>query len=336
VSDDGVRKQIRHESTAKVGVTLWGFALGVGAAVDLAVLAEERGFDSVFMVEGVYSNDAVTTVAGMAGRTTRITIGTGIANVYLRHPMMLALAATAIAELSGGRLILGLGPNNAEMIARAGLAWRDPRAALRETTATLRSVFAGNGMPGLRPVPAAAHRIPVHWAAMALETCEAAGAHADGLMLYLCSKERYRRAVERMRRGAEAAGRSPAEVAPSLLIPTFLHDELPVARQAAREFLVHYAGMSHYAKAFAASGFAAEMDDVRKALAAGAPAAATSALSDRLLDAVLLVGPAGRCREQLAAFQEADVQWALLGPQRVGAQDLGSQARLLLSALAPR
>src|SRR5437588_842726 len=150
----------------KIGFTVWGFATGVREAVDLAVLAEESGFDSVFMVEGVCSNDALTTVAGMAGRTSR----------------------------------------------------------------------------------------------MALETCEAAGRHADGLMLYLCTAERYRRATARMLRGAETAKRDPAAVAVSLLIPIFVHRDLPTARQAAREFLVHYAGMSHYAKAFAARGFDAELE----------------------------------------------------------------------------
>ena len=82
----------------KIGVTLWGFGLGVREAVELAVLAEDRGFDSALMVEGVFSNDALTTVAGMAGRTSRITIGTGIANVYLRHPVMLGLAAAAVGH----------------------------------------------------------------------------------------------------------------------------------------------------------------------------------------------------------------------------------------------
>ena len=318
----------------KRGVTFWGFGVGVRAAVDLAVVAEARGFDSVFMVESVFSNDAVTTVAGMAGRTTRITIGTGIANIYLRHPVMLGIAAAAIADISDGRMILGLGPNNERMITRAGLRWRDPREALRETTETVRSVFAGNGMPGLRAVPAATHPIPVHWAAMALETCQAAGVHADGLMLYLCTRDRYRRAVERMRRGAEAAGRNPAAIAPSLLIPTFVHDDLPVARQAAREFLVHYASMSQYAKAFEASGFMAEMEGVRKAVEAGAPSAAMSALSDRLLDEVVLVGPAGRCREQLAALKEAGVEWVSLGPQSVGGQDIVAQAKVVLNDLA--
>ena len=320
----------------RIGVTLWGFGIGVRASVDLAVLAEARGFDSVWMVEGVLSNDAVTTVAGMAGRTSRIMIGTGIANVYLRHPVMLGVAATAIDELAPGRLVLGLGPNNAEMVTRAGFQWRDPRQALRETTETLRRVFAGQGVPGLRSPHPASHPIPIHWAAMALETCEAAGAHADGLMLYLCSRIRYQRAVARMRRGAETMKRQPADVAVSVLIPAFVHDDLSAARQAAREFLIHYAGMTHYAKAFEASGFEAEMKGVRDGLAAGNAAAATAALSDRLLDEVVLVGPAARCREQLQAFKEAGVEWVSLGPQRVGAQDLEAQARVVLNELGPR
>src|SRR5207302_7470137 len=167
---------------------------------DLAVQAEQEGWDSAFMVEGIFSNDALTTVAGMAGRTSRLTIGTGIANVYLRHPVMLGLAAAAIDELSGGRLVLGLGPSNEAMITRAGLPWRDQREALRETTEIARGVFGGRGLSEMRAPRPAARAVPIHWAAMALETCEAAGRHADGLMLYLCSTGRYAQAVARMAR----------------------------------------------------------------------------------------------------------------------------------------
>jgi alkanesulfonate monooxygenase SsuD/methylene tetrahydromethanopterin reductase-like flavin-dependent oxidoreductase (luciferase family) len=319
----------------KLGLTIWGFEVGPRAAVDVAIEAERHGFDSVFLVEGVFSNDAVTTVAAIAGRTSRIGIGTGIANVYLRHPVMLGIAAAAIDEISGGRFVLGIGPNNEAMISRAGLSWRDPRQALRETTDTVRAVLAGTGLPGLRPLRPASRAVPIHWAAMALETCEAAGQHADGLMLYLCTKDRYRRAVERMRRGAITAGRSPDDVSVSLLIPTFIHDDLATARRAAREFLVHYASMPHYAKVFTASGFGTEMEAVRKAVGNQDRAAAMAAISDRLLDSVLLVGPASRCRDGLAGFREAGVDWALLGPQRVGDEGLAEQAHVLVRELEP-
>jgi alkanesulfonate monooxygenase SsuD/methylene tetrahydromethanopterin reductase-like flavin-dependent oxidoreductase (luciferase family) len=152
-------------------------------------------------------------------------------------------------------------------------------------------------------------------------------------MLYLCSPERYQRAVDRMRRGAVAAQRDPADVSVSVLIPAFVHGDLPTARQAAREFLVHYAGMPHYAKTFDASGFAAEMAGVRDALSAGDRSRAMRALSDRLLDGVLLVGPPSRCRERLAALHEAGMNWMLLGPQRVGQQDLAGQAESLVREL---
>jgi len=66
------------------------------------------------------------------------------------------------------------------------------------------------------------------------------------------------------------------------------------------------------------------------------PRRAMSAVSDRLLDEVLLVGPAGRCREQLEAFRAAGVEWATLGPQRVSDQDLLQQARRVAIELAPR
>jgi alkanesulfonate monooxygenase SsuD/methylene tetrahydromethanopterin reductase-like flavin-dependent oxidoreductase (luciferase family) len=138
-----------------------------------------------------------------------------------------------------------------------------------------------------------------------------------------------------MRRGALTAKRNPDDISVSVLIPAFLHDDLALARQAAREFLVHYAGMPHYAKAFEASGYA-DTSAVHQALASGDRAGAMAALSDRLLDAVLLVGPAARCRERLAELSEAGIRWVLLGPQRVGSQSLAEQGEILVRRLAPR
>jgi len=134
----------------QLGITLWGFDLGYREAVDLARRAEDEGFHNLFMVEGVLSNDGLTTVALMAARTSRLLIGTNIANVYLRHPVMLGTAAVAIDDVAPERLVLGLGPNNQSMVTQGGFTWRDPREVLRETTATLRTVFAGQA-GGPRP-----------------------------------------------------------------------------------------------------------------------------------------------------------------------------------------
>ena len=320
----------------RLGITLWGFALGYREAVDLARPTEDAGFHNLFMVESVLSNDGVTTAAMIAARTSRLLIGTNIANVYLRHPVMLAAAAVAIDEIAPERLVLGLGPNNRAMITQAGFTWRDPREVLQVTTATLRAVFAGQGVAGLRQPRSASHVIPIHWAGMALETCAAAGAHADGLMLYINTPARYGRAVERFRRAATEAGRDPGRLPVSLLIPTFIHDDLPTARQAAREFLVHYARWPHYAKTFAASGHAAAMERVAAAYGAGDLATAMAALDDALLDEVVLLGSPSRIREGIERFARAGVEWITLGPQAVATDSLARQAERMIAVLAPR
>ena len=319
----------------RLGITLWGFGLGYREAVDLARRVEEAGFQNLFMVEGVLSNDGVTTVAMMAARTSRLLLGTNIANVYVRHAAMLGTAAVAIDEVAPERLILGLGPNNRTMITQAGFAWRDPREVLQETTATLRAVFAGRPGPGPRTPRPASHVIPIHSAGMALETCAAAGAHADGLMLYLNTPARYRRAVERFRRAATEAGRDSARLPVSLLIPTFIHEHLPTARQAAREFLVHYARWPHYAKTFAASGYEREMAQITSAYTAGDLATAMSALSDALLDDVVLLGSPSRIREGIERLADEGVEWITMGPQAVAPESLVQQAERMIATLAP-
>jgi alkanesulfonate monooxygenase SsuD/methylene tetrahydromethanopterin reductase-like flavin-dependent oxidoreductase (luciferase family) len=320
----------------RLGITLWGFDLGYREAVDLARRAEDAGFHNLFMVESVLANDGVTTAALIAARTSRLLVGTNIANVYLRHPAMLAAAAVAIDEIAPERLVLGLGPNNRTMVTQAGFTWRDPREALQATTATLRAVFAGESVAGLRHPRAASHPIPIHWAGMALETCAAAGVHADGLMLYINTPARYRRAVERFLRAASEAGRDGARLPVSLLVPTFIHDDLPTARQAARAFLVHYARWPHYAKTFAASGYAAQMERVAAAYTTGDVPAAMAALDDTLLDEVLLLGPPARIREGIDRFARAGVDWITMGPQAVAPESLARQAERMVATLAPR
>jgi 5,10-methylenetetrahydromethanopterin reductase len=121
--------------------------------------------------------------------------------------------AIAIDELSGGRLILGIGPNNQEMIEAIGYAWKDTRVALRETTQMLRCVFTGDASSdfpiAFRPTK---HGVPTHLAAMALETVELAGKIADGVMLYVATRERFQQCVSRAERGARQAGRNPHHV----------------------------------------------------------------------------------------------------------------------------
>ena len=306
-------------SPAVLGLTLYPFDLDTPALVRLVQQAEAAGFDAAFVVEQGVANDAMAAVMAIAVATRRITVGPGIANLYLRHPALLGAAAVAVDEVSGGRLVLGIGTNNAGMIGALDLPWAEPRAALRSATEWLRTVFTGGTAPGLRgPFRAARRPIPIHFAGVALETAALAGEIADGLMLYLATPARVRQVLERLRAAAAAAGRPATAVPATLLVPTFLSDDLAAARGAARRFLTRYASMPLYTKMFRRSGFVAETDAVAAAVARGDAAAAGAGISDRMLDEVLLVGPLARCRERLAAFREAGADFPLIAPQPIG------------------
>ncbi len=294
----------------------YGVDAGAAAAVALAQRAEAAGFHRFMLVERVLTNDTLTTLAGAATVTSTIGLGTGIANIHLRHPAMLAAAATAVCDLSDGRLILGLGPNNRSGTEKAGLPWRDPRLALSEITSQLRASFAGTDSR-CGPAP---HPIPIPWAAVALETAELAGAEADGAMLYLATAERITKVRNRFRSAAETAGRSPERLEFSLLLPTFIDDDVDVAREAARTFLRPYAAMAHYDRLFRSSGF----DD-------------PSSLPDSLVDAVLLVGDEARARARIAELGSLGLTHLDLAPLPVAGRSIAQSAEVLigLSLLEP-
>ena len=298
----------------QIGLSSFGIDAGCRAAVDLAVAAEAAGFARFMLVERVLTNDTLAALAGAAAVTERIGLGTGIANIHLRHPEMLAASAIAVDDLAGGRLILGLGPNNRSGTEGAGFIWRDPRDALSQVTGQLRGCFAGT----LGRCGPASHPISIPWAAVALETVELAGREADGVMLYLATTQRITSARQRFQRSAAEVGRDVDTLEFSLLLPTFLHDDVGVAREAARAFLRPYAGMAHYQKLFRASGF----DD-------------PASLADELLDAVVLAGDTAICRSRIEALAGTGLTHLDLAPLPVGGRNIAESAERVMRHLAP-
>ena len=315
---------------AKLGVSFYPHGLTYRNAATFGKLAEDQGFDSVFVVEGGVNNDAMAMTQAIAMATHHITVGTGIANLYVRHPATLGAGAVAIDELSDGRFILGIGVNHPGMLGSIGITWRNPREALRETTEWLHKVFAGETPPGIHtPFRAAAHPIPIHFAGIALETAELSGEIADGLMCYLISKARYQEVVARVQRGAEKAGRPVQDIEVSVLLPTFLSEDLAAARAAARRFLRFYLSVSVYQKMLQRSGFVAEIDGVIQAVSSGHQDDVDRFITDRLMDELCLVGPRSRCHERLAELAEAGVTYPVVAPQVVQGEAAAEVRRVL-------
>ncbi|GAA1373428.1 LLM class flavin-dependent oxidoreductase [Catellatospora chokoriensis] len=177
----------------------WGESLAELA--DAARRAEDAGAGVLWAPE--LHRSAPVTAAALAATTTRVGVGTGIALAFARSPMLTALSALDLDELSGGRFRLGLGTGVRRLIGDwHGMPFDPPVARLRDTVAIIRAVVAGayTGEPiehtgeasiavrgWRRPYPPVRERIPVYLAAMGPAMTALAGEIGDGWLSHeLC------------------------------------------------------------------------------------------------------------------------------------------------------
>jgi len=281
---------------------------GVGwSAAETQAIAQESeaaSFDGIFAAE--VNNDVMATAQLMGAATSRIQVGTWIANVYLRHSYTCAQGAALIADATGGRFVLGLGVSHQPINAALGIAMPHPLVTLRQYVNEVRGWLNGEGPATHLPQRPAPQPVPLYVAALGEEAVALGGELADGIMPLFWTAERVAKSQAWAARGrANAPGLGPLDI--TLGLPTFVGDDLAALRETARQNLVLYTGLPFFQRLFRDMGFAEEA-----ALMARGDGLAS--LSDRLLDAICLIGPAERCRERLAAFRAAGVALPILYP----------------------
>lgn len=304
----------------------------VAELVELGVMAEALGYDAALVNEG--RGDALAVTQAIAHATSRITVGTNIANIHYRHPYLCAATARAIAEISQGRLLLGLGISHRQLLASLGIDMGDGREALRRYTDYVRRALAGEVARGMMNTPPSPYPVPVYVAGNTVESAAIAGASGDGLMPYLTPRSHLPVLLGAACEAARAAGRGE-HVPCCLSLPTFVADDVDAARSAARYNLAFFAQLPNYRRQWRRAGFGELMDE-RAALASTAQRRELAArIPDALIDEVCIVGNAADCRAQLAAFRAAGVGLPVLAVSPVNeARDAAT--RRALQALAPR
>jgi alkanesulfonate monooxygenase SsuD/methylene tetrahydromethanopterin reductase-like flavin-dependent oxidoreductase (luciferase family) len=300
--------------------------------IQLGQLAEEKGFAAILVNEG--RGDALACAEAIALNTSRIKVGTNIANIYFRHPFLAAMTAATISELSGGRLVLGLGVSHRPLIESLGMKMEQPRQYMRSYVQTVEKALSGQSIGSFfRPRPAA-QPVPVYVAAVTTESAEIGGELAEGIMPFLPARSYLTRLVEAAKNAAQRAGKDPNAVDCIISIPTFIADDLEQARSAARYNLAFFAQLPFYRKQWRRCGFVDEVNALQEAWKRNDRRAAAALVSDRMVDEVCVFGPPSLCREQLAAFHEAGAALPVLAVSPVNEERLVA-TRKALSLLAP-
>lgn len=327
----------------------WGICFGpasglsAGQLVPFAREAEARGFESVWT--GEFQNDCLAWLQAFAGVTGRCRLGSSIANVFLRHPTVVAAAAAVIDELSDARLILGLGTSHRSIVEEAlGLQMHQPLDFLEEYIQVVRATLSGEPVfhrgryfqvqgfrLGARPVRS---EIPVYIATLGLKAAERAGRYADGVMLTLMPSAYIAELVERFRSAATAAGRDPSALEVVHIVPCFFSDDEEAAEMAAREMICRYVQLPFYANMFSRAGFSREVERLRAALAAQRMREAMDAVSVRMVEELAVTGNGTGCSRMVERFRQSGVDSVVLYPNAVDA-DWEKAIRMTLERVAP-
>src|SRR5512136_1691852 len=182
----------------------------------LAKLAEDVGFESIWITDHYNNRDVYTTLAVLSLLTSKAKLGTGVTNPYTRNEAITASSIASINELSGGRAILGLGPGDKATFESMGIDWDKPLTRVKEAVSAIKSLLAQEKVDqaGIKSARLAfsTSTIPIYIGAQGPKMLELAGAIGDGVLINASHPADFKFAVPLIRQGAEKAGRDPSDV----------------------------------------------------------------------------------------------------------------------------
>lgn len=185
--------------------------------VKSARIAEEEGWDSIWLGEDYFYRGGATMAAAVAAATTRLRIGLGIMTPLPRHPALTAMEVGALQELSDGRILPGIGAGVGTWMRQMGYDYSSPLSVMREGVVLTRRLLAGEMVTAAGRLftldavklnfPTSA--TPVLLGAVGPKALELGGELADGTVLSVLAGPGYVRwARDRIREGQKRAGRA--------------------------------------------------------------------------------------------------------------------------------
>lgn len=328
----------------KLGLQLgyWGAAPSTSVQ-ELVHAAEEAGFDGVFAAES-WGSDAFTPLSWWGSQTSKLRLGTSVAQLSARSPTSCAMHALTLDHLSGGRCVLGLGVSGPQVVEGwYGGPFAKPLARTREYVSIIRQVLAreqpvrnsgphyplpyeGPGALGLgkslRPIthPLRAD-LPIWLGAEGPRNIAQTAEIADGwLAVYYSPRlagEYEDWLAEGFARPGARRNREDFEVAATCQV--VVTDDAAAERARLKPSITLYLGgmgapkMNFHAELFRRMGYAEVVDDVVRLFQEGRREEAASAVPDEVVDDVAIIGDREHVRQRVQQWEKAGVDTLLVG-----------------------
>jgi 5,10-methylenetetrahydromethanopterin reductase len=303
----------------RYGVLFPGGGMAVGDIVGLAQQAEAEGFDAVYAVEAYRT--AFVPLSAIAVATRRVSLGPYILNAYSHPPVLAAMEAVDLDDLSGGRVVLGVGSGNAHIVQNHfGLEFTSPVRKMTDYVDALRRALRADRQtivefdgptrpvrwtPSVDPVRDA---IPVWMAAVKPRLRDVAAEVADGVALtILHSPEWVRNEVRpRLRAARSGAGLDPDAFTVAMAQFTVVDSDGDAAVRAAKSALCQmFAPLPHPYVSYllAGQGYSEVTLRVTGHLEAGDRDSAIDAIPDDLVHELMVVGTPADCAASARRYE---------------------------------
>jgi F420-dependent oxidoreductase-like protein len=294
-----------------------------GEQVELAVLADELGLDSVWISEA-WGQDAVSVLGFLAGKTSHVALGSGLMQIPARRPTATAMAAATLDVLSEGRFRLGLGLSGPQVSEGwYGVPFTKPLARTREYVDVVRRALArepilmdAEGGMGLgKPLKLLAKpvqgRVPIYLGAIGPKAVEQTGEIADGWLPFMLNPAAPDVLLEPLRAGVERSGRDLSAIDVAPVVPVAIADDVDAARDAVRPWLAFYLGAmgskekNFYVDLAERYGYGDSARACQERALAGDREGAGAALSAEIIDASSIATTPDQLSERVAAYEAA-------------------------------
>ncbi|MDQ7024631.1 MAG: LLM class F420-dependent oxidoreductase [Anaerolineae bacterium] len=309
----------------------------INIPMDLIKEADNLGYYAVWTAEA-YGSDAITPLAWIGAQTKHIKLGTAIMQMPARSPAMTAMTAMTLDQLSGGRMLLGVGLSGPQVVEGwHGQPYGKPLGKTREYVAIVRQILArekplehdgkhyqipyqGDDATGLgKPLKSILHGradIPIYVASIGPKNVELTAEIADGWLPIFFSPQRYPEYFQVHVDAGFAKAKNGKrienfDIAPSVTV--VLEDNLEMAYNQVRPQLALYiGGMGAKGKNFyhdlaVRYGFEEAAEKIQDLYLAGNKGEAMMAVPDELIDAVALVGSRDRIKDRIQIWKDSDI-----------------------------
>jgi F420-dependent oxidoreductase-like protein len=302
-----------------IGVN-WQGKFDFKALIERARIADQAGIHSIWVAEA-WGRDAFTLLTLLAEHTRKVQLATSIVNIYSRTPAALAQHFATLDELSGGRMIIGLGTSGPQVIEHFhGVRFNPPLTRMRECVDIINLVMAGEPLNydgklfklargfTIRFEPVRKH-IPIFIASLNRKSVEFTAQKADGWLPVMIPQSALKGAVAEFRAIASKAGRDPHAVAVKSPNSVHVTSDVERARGGHAANTAFYAARmgTFYAEQLTRFGFGDDVKKIKEAWAQGGAKAGTAAVSAKLTGELAYIGDVKGAVERLKAQEEAGI-----------------------------